>query len=210
MIEFLDECESTQSEIINKIKSKVANPTYAIVANAQTKGIGSRGNEWESRGGNLYLSFAISQKDLAKDIPNQSMSIYFASLMLEFLRKFGSKIWLKWPNDFYLNSRKIGGVLTNKIGEIYICGIGINLVANPDYSDILDVDISPNFLAIGFLEYLENKITWKQIFSNFVLEFEKSREFSFTNNGEKISLKNARLCDDGSIELNSERIYSLR
>jgi biotin-(acetyl-CoA-carboxylase) ligase len=119
-------------------------------------------------------------------------------------------VWLKWPNDFYLNDRKIGGVITNKIGEIYVCGMGINLEKAPEFGDILDVKITPNELVNGFFNLLEQKISWKRIFSKYLIEFELSKKFNSHIDDKIISLKDAILCDDGSIKVGSERVYSLR
>ena len=108
-------------------------PPFAIAAERQIAGIGSRGNDWQSVSGNLAFSFCVQQHDLPADVPLQSASIYFAMIMGEFLASLGSQLWLKWPNDFYLGERKIGGAMTNKIKDNLICGIGINLVSAPEF-----------------------------------------------------------------------------
>ena len=131
-------------------------------------------------------------------------------IMQEFLASLGSQLWLKWPNDFYLGERKIGGVMTNKIKNTLICGIGINLLGAPEYAGILDIKISAKDAIEGFFALYENKISWKQIFRNFSLQFQKSQKFSVHLNGEKISLARAKLCEDGSIIINEERVYALR
>ena len=33
----------------------------------------------------------------------------------------------KWTNDIYLYDKKLSGILTEKIGEDFIVGVGINL-----------------------------------------------------------------------------------
>ncbi|HEC1757241.1 TPA: biotin--[acetyl-CoA-carboxylase] ligase, partial [Campylobacter lari] len=53
-------------------------------------------------------------------------------------------------------------------------------------------------------------ILWKNIFSKYMLEFEKSRNFFIHNEGKILSLKDALLYKDGSILLDNKRIYSLR
>lgn len=210
MIEYVDECHSTQNELIEAIRYGVIKPPYTLVAKSQSLGIGSRGNSWESAKGNLYFSFAVDEETIANDIPSPSMSIYFSCLMSMFLQSLGSKIWVKWPNDFYIDDKKIGGVITTKIKKTYICGMGINLVKSPSYSTILDIEISSNEVVCGFLELLEKRILWKQIFSKFSIEFEKSKEFDSHIADDKISLKSAILCEDGAILINNKKVYSLR
>ena len=136
-ISFIDECGSTQEVLVNAIKSGRIAPPFALVAARQTAGTGSRGNEWISRSGNLHFSFAISASELPNDLPTSSASIYFAFLMREFLSELGSLVWLKWPNDFYLNEKKTGGVITTKICENFVCGIGLNLAAAPEFAGII-------------------------------------------------------------------------
>ena len=98
-IEYIYECQSTQTKLIEDIKSFKKSPPCAIVADCQSNGIGSRANSWQSPKGNLYLSFAIDSKDLPSDLEPVSASIYFAYILVLALREKGSKLWLKWPND---------------------------------------------------------------------------------------------------------------
>lgn len=210
MIEFVESCDSTQTRIISNLKSGVITPPYCLVANSQNNGVGSRGNEWISKSGNLYFSFCVDEKSLPSDLPMSSASIYFAFLMKDYLANLGSQIWLKWPNDFYLGEKKIGGVITTKIKNVFVCGIGLNLTHAPEFAGILDIKVDKNSLVYGFLENLENKISWKQIFSKFLLEFPLSQKFGTHSGSEEISLKNAVLCDDGSVIINNKKVYSLR
>ena len=103
---YLDEIDSTQNFLIKKIKEKQVLPPVAVIANIQKNGIGSRGNSWIGEFGNLFLSFALTLDELPKDLPIQSSSIYFSYILKDVLFKKGSKIWLKWPNDFYIKSKK--------------------------------------------------------------------------------------------------------
>ncbi|WP_298043737.1 biotin--[acetyl-CoA-carboxylase] ligase [uncultured Campylobacter sp.] len=209
-IEFVEQMPSTQEFLVGAVREGRITPPFAIAANRQSAGIGSRGNDWEGASGDLAFSFCVAQTDLPADVPLQSASIYFAMIMQEFLASLGSQLWLKWPNDFYLGERKIGGAMTNKIKDNLICGIGINLVSAPEYAGILDIKISVEDAIEGFFALYENKISWKQIFRNFSLQFQKSQKFSVHLGDEKISLEQAKLCEDGSIIINEERVYALR
>ena len=209
-IEFVESCDSTQTQIISNLKNGIIAPPYCLVANSQNAGLGSRGNAWESVSGNLYFSFCVSQNALPSDLPINSASIYFAFLMKEYLANLGSKIWLKWPNDFYLSEKKIGGVITTKIKNVFVCGMGLNLAHAPEFAGILDIKVERNSLIYGFFEILEKKPSWKQIFSKFLLEFPLSQKFGTHSGSEEISLKNAVLCDDGSVIINNKKVYSLR
>lgn len=207
---YLDEIDSTQTFLIEKIKNKKLLPPVAVATKRQTNGIGSRGNRWIGKDGNLFLSFAIDKSSLPNDIPTQSLSIYFSYILKEILSKKGSKVWLKWPNDFYIDDKKIGGTVTTKIKDIIICGIGLNIVSNPLGFGRLDISIDKEDLLTNYFSKLEEKISWKEIFSKYRLEFHKRKNFSFTYEGKRVFANEAKLCEDGSLEINQKRIYSLR
>lgn len=211
MIEFVDEIYSTQKELCKKVRSKIIKEPFCIVAKTQTDGIGSRQNKWISGYGNLYFSFCLKRENLPNDLKDISVSIYFSYILKEVLKDFGSKIWVKWPNDFYIENKKIGGVITSKINDFFVCGIGLNLVSCPQNATILDINIGISDIVYAFMERLKKRILWKQIFSKFLIEFKKSKEFtSHDENNVVVSLKDAILCDDGSILINNKRMYSLR
>lgn len=206
----LKSVESTQNYLKELLREKKVIPPYAVVADEQTMGIGSRGNSWTGLDGNLFLSFAIYVKDLPKDLKIESASIYFGYLLKESLEELGSKVWLKWPNDFYLNEQKLGGMITHAIKDILICGVGINLKNSPNGFTRLDIDINREKLLKHYFLKLEKLDTWKQVFSKYELEFWRNKNFFTHSQNNKISFKNVALQSDGSIISNGERIYSLR
>lgn len=206
----LDKVDSTHTYLKSHIKQYGYSEPICIYTQEQTSGIGSRGNSWSGLKGNLFFSFAIEKKDLPLDLPIQSASIYFSYILKLFLAEQGSKLWLKWPNDFYLSNKKIGGTITTVSGNLLMCGIGLNLEKVSDEYGFLDIKIDPKSLLNKYLQKIEKKIFWREIFRQYVIEFQLSKNFLATINGEKISLEHAILNDDGSIEINNERVYSLR
>ncbi|BCD67774.1 biotin--[acetyl-CoA-carboxylase] ligase [Nitratiruptor sp. YY09-18] len=205
---YFDAIDSTQKQLIKDIKCGKAKPPIAYFTNNQTGGVGSRNNQWIGLQGNFFLSFAI--QDLPKDLPNTSIAIYLSYILKIVLKNHGSNVWIKWPNDFYIESKKIGGCVTNKVENFYICGIGLNTKIAPANFGKLDIEIDDKKVLAEYFGLLEKKISWKEIFSKYQLEFYKSKKF-FTHVGEKkISLSHARLAEDGALVINNERIYSLR
>ena len=207
---YYKELVSTHKFLLERLKSHKINYPVMIVADEQSGGVGTHGREWKSYKGNLFLSFSDSIETLPSDLPLQSLSIYFAYLMKEVLSQKGSKVWLKWPNDFYIHDKKIGGVLSQIVGKRYICSIGLNLIKSPTNFDILDIKIDRDILVKIFLSKVNELISWKNIFSKYQIEFTKSKKFYATVEGEKISLKDAILESDGSIKINNKKVYSLR
>lgn len=105
-----------------------------VYADYQTKGRGQSQNVWKSAvGDNLTFSLALFPDFLE---PHKSFLLsQVASLAVkDFLTLYCglSDVYVKWPNDIYVEDRKICGMLieTNLIGHSYdyaVLGIGINL-----------------------------------------------------------------------------------
>ena len=210
VIHWFDTLDSTHQYLITSLREGTLVAPCAIGTTIQTNGIGSRGNSWIGEVGNLFFSFCVEEKQLPHDLPLASVSIYFSALMKEILEELGSKVWLKWPNDFYIDDKKIGGMITTKIGTNIVGSIGLNITVPPLDFGTLDLLIAPNALAELLIQKVEEKIVWKKVFSKYKIEFDKNRSFSFHLDGKLVSLSDAILCDDGSIELENKKVYSLR
>lgn len=209
-IYWFESLDSTQSYLIEELKAARLSAPVCIGTQSQTSGKGSRGNNWVGEEGNLFISIAIERSMLPSDLKLESSSIYLAFLMKQLLNALGSTLWLKWPNDFYLGNKKVGGVITNLVGETLVCGIGMNLVSAPEDFEKIDIAIAPYDLTKAYSELFKNLPSWKQIFSNYRIEFENSREFFTHNNNEKVTLEKAVLLEDGSLMCDGQRIFSLR
>jgi BirA family biotin operon repressor/biotin-[acetyl-CoA-carboxylase] ligase len=104
----------------------------ACVAEYQQAGRGRRGRQWISPfGANLYLSmfWRLEQGPAAA----MGLSLVIGMVMAEVLQRLGAAdVRVKWPNDLYLNDRKLAGILvelTGKTGDAaqLVIGAGINL-----------------------------------------------------------------------------------
>ena len=205
---FHNSLDSTQLEAKRLLKAG-KKPPFCVVSEIQTAGVGSRANRWDSHEGNLFFSFVIEQTMLPEDLVLSSASIYFGFLMKEVLKDAGSDVWLKWPNDLYLQEKKIGGIITHVSGQSLICGIGINLVFAGEYGS-LDVKTDKKTLINAYITELKKFPEWKKIFRQFRIEFEQSKRLKTHVDGEEISLQNASLECDGSLTINGKRVFSLR
>ena len=201
---------STQKYLIDAIKGRLLKSPVCVIADIQTDGIGSRDNNWVFIKGSLFASVSLSRDMFPDDLPIQSASIYFGQIMQEVLVKLNKNVWLKWPNDLYLNDKKIGGIITNIVDDSLVCGVGVNIGSNNTHFSSLIIDETPYFILENFLELVEKKPTWKQTLSSVRIEFSKNKNyFAHTLFGTK-SLESALLCDDGSLVIDGERVYSLR
>ena len=103
----------------------------AVWAEHQTAGRGQRGNVWLSRPGcNLLLSAAWHPTGL-KPARQFALSMAAALAVADTLAFHGIAAKVKWPNDIYVDNRKICGILIeNAVGvtlERSIIGIGLNV-----------------------------------------------------------------------------------
>lgn len=200
------ELGSTQIYLLDALRNDLLVSPVCVITDKQTAGIGSRGNIWEEVNEALTFSFALPISSLPIDLPLQSISIFFGFIFKETLKKFD--VWLKWPNDLYIGSFKVGGVMANSHKNDIICGIGLNIKA--ENFNHLGSKISKTAVLSEFFEKIGKNCEWKEIFSKYALEFSKNFRFSFHLEGEKTSLKDATLLPDGGICLHGRKFYSFR
>ena len=201
---------STQKYLTEQIRQNILHAPVAVIANEQSAGVGSRNNTWVGGKGNFFASIAVRLDKLPDDLSLSSASIYFSFIMKQVLLEFGENIWLKWPNDFYKNDEKVGGCITQKVNDTLVCGIGLNLKKSQNGYSALQNDIQAEILLKKYLESLQKFPKWKQIFSEYEIEFELSRKFSVHIENYQKSLGDAQLCDDGSLIIGGKKVYSLR
>ena len=126
---------STNDEAINLIKNK-KKEVGCIFSKTQTKGKGTKGKKWISEVGNLFGSFFFPLEK--KYPPFNEFSIINPIIVSDVIRKFckKNKVSLKWPNDVFVNEKKICGILQEVVTinkkRFLIVGIGINIISNPD------------------------------------------------------------------------------
>ncbi len=209
-IVYLDKIDSTHIYLKNLIKKNEYLSPICICADLQTNGVGSRGNSWQGKRGNLFFSFVLDREQLPKDLALQSASIYFSFVLKEVFSSQGSKLWLKWPNDFYIEDKKIGGTITTINKNYIFCGIGINLnTVNSEFGK-LDIEVDKKYILKLYFESLKKSKSWKEIFNSFRVEFQKSKKYKATIENKKVSLENAILNIDGSINIDNKKVFSLR
>lgn len=106
-----------------------------IYAHEQTAGIGQRGNHWESQP-NKNLTFSLILKPNFLPAAEQYMLTKVISLgITDFLKSLipeDNIIKIKWPNDIYINNKKVCGILiSNKLSRTNISasiiGVGLNV-----------------------------------------------------------------------------------
>jgi len=126
ILEF-EKLKSTQKKA--KEIAKEAEPWTVVVAKEQTGGYGRKGNFWYSPKGGLYFSVILPKTKIEN---LQILTIMVAFCIAKVLKEnFDLEPFIKWPNDIYVNGKKVCGVLIENfvLGEEIknsIVGIGLN------------------------------------------------------------------------------------
>ncbi|MBW3141605.1 bifunctional biotin--[acetyl-CoA-carboxylase] ligase/biotin operon repressor BirA [Ferrimonas balearica] len=142
----------------------------ACLAEMQTGGRGRRGRTWVSPiASHLYLSyFWRLEQGLAAA---GGLSLAVGVMLCEALESLGvSGLTLKWPNDIYLNGRKLAGILVEVSGQqgeacelVIGCGVNVTMpesmaaLIDQPWADLAGEGIAPSRseLARRVLEHLD-------------------------------------------------------
>ena len=159
---------STNDIAINLIK-KEQKESGCVYADIQTKGRGTYGREWISDKGNLFGSIFFPLKNNYP--PFNEFSTINPLIISDVLKHFCKKknINLKFPNDIFVNEKKICGILQELIvsnsRKFLIIGIGVNIVSNPE--------INNKYQATNILLETQKKPKINEIIEMIVSSYEK-------------------------------------
>jgi len=200
--------ESTNTLAL-RMAEKGAGHGTVIYADRQTGGRGRGGREFFSPDGGLFFSLILQPELKNQDLPLVTLAAGVG--MCRAIRAMSTvDVRLKWPNDLYIEERKIGGMITNVLHNTLVCGVGLNLQQPDDTFGALDIKVDKKTLLKKYFKNIEKKSLWKQVFSNYKINFQTNQKFSTHIDGKKVPLSEAVLEDDGSLKINGQRVYGLR
>ena len=128
----------------NYMKENVSSfENYDIVsAKVQTAGRGRRGNSWLSPEGMALFSFLLRPERSLSMVEATKLPFIAGISTLNALKKIKDGAYsFKWTNDIFFNSKKLCGILIERVKDDFVVGIGIN-VANKIPEDIKNIAIS--------------------------------------------------------------------
>lgn len=112
----------------------------AVTAEQQTAGRGRRGRQWLSPyGANLYLSCAAELPVGAAAL--EQLSLQVGIVLAQVLDKAGlPDVKVKWPNDIYVQGKKLAGILIEVNGDLQsqcnlVIGTGVNFTLASLHAD---------------------------------------------------------------------------
>ena len=166
---YMPTCHSTNDIAIDLLEKPDTHEGCIVITDNQTAGKGQRGKVWISAPG-LNLTYSIILKPtslLIRDqfIFNMAVSLSIVDVLNRMLTN--ARVNIKWPNDIYVDEKKIGGILIENTLEppfmkTSVVGIGLN-VNQRKFS----------LEKITSLSLLENKeINLEQFLENLVLSLE--------------------------------------
>ncbi|WP_097113098.1 bifunctional biotin--[acetyl-CoA-carboxylase] ligase/biotin operon repressor BirA [Arsukibacterium tuosuense] len=125
--------DSTNSQLLSRLQAgQNLEPGSVIVAEAQSAGRGRRGRPWYSPfGTNLYFSCYWRLELGVPAAMGLSLAIGLAVCRL-LQQHYQLPAKVKWPNDIYVNEKKIAGILVELSGQVdaacdVVIGIGLNI-----------------------------------------------------------------------------------
>ena len=182
---------STNDVAISLIEKENKN-SGCVYAEMQTKGRGTHGKNWISSKGNLFISIFFHLKENYP--PFNEFSVINPLIVSEVIKNFckDKTVSLKFPNDVFLNGKKICGILQETITfnkkNFLIIGIGMNVVSNPKIIELYE--------ATNILFETKKKINIKRIIDSIIISYEEFFKFlnlykyeSYKNKAESMSLK---------------------
>ena len=107
-----------------------AKPPFWVLAESQTHGRGRRGKAWSSgAGGNFHGTLLLEKDDTQPQRYGFLFGLAAYKALVELFPDLTPHLRLKWPNDFLLKGRKLGGLLVEIKGSHVAFGLGVNLKA---------------------------------------------------------------------------------
>jgi len=127
-VEVLPEIDSSNTELMRRARSGLLEPVL-LVAEQQTAGRGRLGRGWASQAGDS-LTFSLGMPLAPHDWSGLSLTVG-----VSLAESLDTRVQLKWPNDLWLDDRKLAGILieTASFGEgrdarrYAVVGVGINI-----------------------------------------------------------------------------------
>lgn len=138
------ESVSSTLDVAHALAAQGAPAGTLILANAQTEGRGRNGRRWASAAGaGIWLSLIERPSDRdTLDVLSLRIGLHAARALDSFTAE---PVRLKWPNDIYMDERKLAGTLVEarwREGRVdwVAIGFGANVTSPPDFADAASME----------------------------------------------------------------------
>jgi BirA family biotin operon repressor/biotin-[acetyl-CoA-carboxylase] ligase len=129
---FIENLPSTNDYASFLLRNTTVTEGTIVYTNFQAAGRGQMGNGWESEDGKNLLFSIVIYPTMINPAYQFFLSMAFSLGICDFLKRYIPLCTIKWPNDIYVISDKIAGLLIensimrNQI-ESTIAGVGLNI-----------------------------------------------------------------------------------
>ncbi len=199
----LGQIDSTNNYAMELAAAGNAEHGTVVTAQYQTKGRGQHGNNWQSAEGENLL-FSIILNTAKEKIEDQFLlnAVFCSALTQLFMEQYElPDTCVKWPNDIFINKKKIAGTLIENVirgqqWQYAIVGIGINVnqkkfsdnIAATSLYNILERNVALHefrkkvfdYLNIAYHHFLHKRSSIISEYNKLLHGFEQ--EISFTKN----------------------------
>ena len=143
----IHETDSTNNYAANQLLTKRLPEGVVFVADRQYDGRGQAFNKWESEPDKNLTFSVLLYPDFLEVSRQFEISKTISLGVADYLIELTDSVSIKWPNDIYIQNRKVAGILIEnsiRINKISSCivGIGLNINQQKFFSD------APNPVAL--------------------------------------------------------------
>lgn len=148
-VRWFAEVDST-NRLAGELARGGASDGVVVVADNQTAGKGRRGRTWESRPGSSLLASVV-----LRPVP-PLVTLAAGVAAVEACETVAAvPVTLKWPNDVISAGGKLGGVLSELVGDAAVVGLGLNLGWAPPGAACLGPQVDRDALLHAWLAALD-------------------------------------------------------
>ena len=168
MFRFFENTASTMDNVRDFASQGLAAGIVAV-ADTQSAGRGRNGRTWASRHGGLYCSFLDRPAIPLADYCMPAM-LYQIAVARAVSSLCGKPAKLRWPNDIYIDGRKIAGIITELEAEgdmisWIATGIGVNVN-----------NLNPSAKAVSCSEILHHSVSRRGLLTAIINEAEQLKK----------------------------------
>lgn len=160
-----DKIESTNLKAKKLIKTGEARGNFLVISRIQSGGIGRNRNLWFSPDGGIWMTVCLYGLVVSSNFTIFT-GICIHKAIIELFPEIKSNLKIKWPNDIFLNNKKLCGILSSNLQaeKYHLLGIGLN-------SNVCEIPLELKDIAISLRKELDhnidNKVLVTKIFNNF-------------------------------------------
>lgn len=163
--------DSTQNFLKNLLKTNQAPIGTLILADHQQTGKGTQGRSWFSLP-NPQLMFSLLIKPHLAPQKLPLINILCGILMAKSLEEFNVHAMIKWPNDVYIDGKKVGGILSELTDGKIVLGVGINVEATSK-----DFPAELEHIATAVSLHAPNPVDRHELLNQFLIRLEEALEW---------------------------------